>query len=145
MSSAPVYMVPDRLKQYFTQKQYKDWLTRKARPHRKRDNLRWGTQHTLEAYKLAIHKAVLNSNDLDPYTGEKLDWTCRYVNEDSQKGKLSYRNKTRNLPTVDHKDPESRVPDFELISWIVNSAKHDLTKEQFLDLCKKVVDKNSSK
>jgi hypothetical protein len=120
------YSIPVRLKtDQFSQSDYKDWLDSKAKSHRKRDNKRWNTTYTLADYRKALHRAVEAGNECDPYTGEPLDWSIvkTYNNAVSTTGGFPYRSKFKNLPTVDHRDPNSKKPDFEIISWQVNTAK----------------------
>ena len=61
--------------------------------HVKRDKKRGNTVAINEAYKKAIHKAVVDSGGLDEYTGEGLDWNLisKYNNEDSKANRRKYK------------------------------------------------------
>lgn len=116
---------------------YQKWLDRKASAHKKRDH----NKHSKEEYKQAIHKAVVFSEGHDFFTGEKLDWEDigtfgKEVNE-----KKDYSKKPR-LPTVDHLNGRSSN-DIDLVfvitGWAVNDAKNDLSYEELLGLCKKIL------
>ena len=43
------------------------------------------------------------------------------------------------LPTVDHKDPNSPVLDFEICAWRTNTSKSYMTPDEFIAFCKMVV------
>jgi hypothetical protein len=43
------------------------------------------------------------------------------------------------LPTVDHEDDGLGEPQFRICGWAVNDAKNDLSLEDFVQLCKKVL------
>jgi hypothetical protein len=43
------------------------------------------------------------------------------------------------LPTIDHIDPEGMALDFEIVSWIVNEGKSQMTPREYRELCSKVV------
>lgn len=116
-----------------------DWLDRKARAHVVRDIAR-GRDVTVPQYKLAILRAVEESEGLDYYTGESLDWASirKWNNEEAKLGRAEYRKKFWNLPTVDHDHDEAGIPLFRLCSWRMNDSKNDQTLSEFLDLAEKV-------
>ncbi len=95
----------------------------------------------IQQYKEAIHQAVSQSNGLDPYTGEKLDWTLiqKWNNGESHRGGAAYKKRFALLPSVDHVQGEGESARFKICAWRTNDAKSDLPYTEFLDLCKKVV------
>lgn len=119
---------------------YERWLARKAGAHVKRDRKR-GHSCTNSTYKEAIHAAVLLSNGVDAYTGERLNWSLisTYKNEDSQAGRHAYKAGFALLPTVDHLSSDAVEASFRICAWRTNDAKNDLSVAAFLDLCHKVL------
>jgi hypothetical protein len=120
---------------------YSRWLARKAAAHRKRDKKRGNHSATIEAYKTAIHAAVELSGGIDAYTGRPLRWDLisAYNNEESKAGKRAYKASFGDLPTVDHVGDGLGAPNFRICGWRTNDAKHDLTYEEFVALCREVV------
>ena len=82
------YELPQFLADTMSQEAYERLLRRKAQAHVKRDRQRGNEQAMGDAYRQAIHKAVVNSGGLDAYTGEELDWRqiSTYDNEQSRDG-----------------------------------------------------------
>lgn len=119
---------------------YERWLQRKAAAHVKRDRGR-GRTVTRPLYKEAIHEAVILSNGCDGYTGESLDWhlISTYRNEESKAGRHGYKSGFALLPTVDHIDAGATESSFRICAWRTNDAKNDLSPEQFIELCSKVL------
>jgi hypothetical protein len=114
---------------------YQIWLDRKASAHRKRD----GNQFTKEQYKQAIHKAVVLSEGCDFYTGELLNWSLLGTFGREENGIKNYKKEPK-LPTVDHLNGRSNIDLlFVVTGWAVNDAKNDLSYEDFLTLCGKVL------
>jgi hypothetical protein len=107
----------------------------------KRDRKRGNREAIGESYRLAIHRAIVESAGRDHYTGERLDWTLigRYDNELSRVGRRSYKASLALLPTVDHVGDGLGPADFKICSWQTNDAKNDLSHGNFIDLCRKVV------
>jgi hypothetical protein len=68
------YGLPAYLRRGVDQKVYERWLHRKAVVHVRRDRKRGNRTATNESYKVAIHKAVVESDGTDPYKGERLNW-----------------------------------------------------------------------
>ena len=134
------YELPEFLKGVVSQAKYERWLHRKAVAHARRDRRRGNEAAANEKYKLAIHGAVKESQGMDAYTGEALDWSLisKYDNVDARSGRREYKKRFALLPTVDHKATEKDA-DFAICGWRTNDAKNDLPYEEFLDLCKKVV------
>ena len=135
------YDLPTFLINKTSQEQYERWLHRKAVAHVRRDRKRGNITATNEEYKVEIHSAVVRSNGLDAYTGEQLDWSLisTYDNNASKKGGRKYKAKFALLPSVDHIDDGLGPAGFEICSWRTNDSKSDMTLEQFIELCNKVV------
>jgi hypothetical protein len=98
------------------------------------------------AYKTAIHKAVEDSRGIDAYTGETLDWRkiSKWRNQGSKRGGREYKKRFALLPTVDHLGDGTGNADFKICACRTNDAKNDLTYEEFLELCRKVVAANKA-
>jgi len=96
---------------------------------------------TRALYKEAIHGAVVLSQGRDAYTGERLDWKLisTYNNNESKLGKHGYKSSFALLPTVDHVGPGATEASFRICGWRTNDAKNDLSHEEFIDLCAKVL------
>lgn len=133
--------LPSFLECVVTREVYERWLLRKAAAHVKRDRKR---DHICAdaAYRNAIHEAVVQSGGRDAYTGEKLDWPLisTYNNEASKLGRHSYKASFALLPTVDHVDSDATSASFNICGWRTNDAKHDLSVDSFLHLCKSVLE-----
>ena len=136
------YQRPNFLDEIITQEAYEKWLHRKALTHVKRDRNRGNNSAIVEEYKIAIHNAVIECNGFDSYTNEKLDWTLisTYNNKESKQYGRIYKKKFALLPSVDHVDDGLGSPKFKICSWRTNDAKNDLSLEEFVELCKKVVE-----
>jgi len=135
------YQIPKFLEGTVTQAHYERWLHRKAVTHVKRDRNRGNKTATNVEYKIAIHKAVSDSEGKDAYTGEELDWALlsRYDNEASKKHGRNYKKQFALLPSVDHVGDGTGPADFKICAWRTNDAKNDLSYEEFVELCRKVV------
>jgi hypothetical protein len=120
---------------------YERWLARKADAHLKRDRKRGYKDISGASYRDAVHRAVVQSQGRDAYTGEDLDWklVSQYNNDESEIGRHHYKAGFALLPTVDH--IESALPNsgFCICAWRTNDAKHDLSHESFVELCLKVL------
>lgn len=88
-----------------------------------------------------IHQAILDNGLLDPFTGEMLRWDLLGVWDDSQTKNPDREliKKFSLLPTVDHVEPFGAVPGFEICSWLINRCKADMTLDEFVALCKKII------
>ena len=137
----PKYSLPPELHDQTSQAAYSRWLHRKAAAHVKRDRGR-GHTCTIAAYKAAIHEAVIASSGHDAYTGEKLEWCLisTYDNDESRTGKHHYKARFALLPTVDHVDASAKCAAFKVCSWRTNDAKHDLSRTEFVALCRRVLE-----
>jgi len=107
----------------------------------RRDKKRGNSTATIEAYKMAIHRAVVKSDGLDEYTGGTLDWSLisRFDNTEAQEGRRRYKASFALLPTVDHVGDGLGEADFRICAWRTNDAKHDMTHEEFVELCRRVL------
>lgn len=135
---------PKFLRGTLSQATYERWLHRKASAHVRRDRRRGNGTCTGSGYRAAIHKAVVNSKGRDAYTRERLEWSLvsKYDNIASKSSGRVYKNAFALLPTVDHIGDGLGSGDFVICSWRTNDAKHDLPFEEFLVVCKKVVEAN---
>ena len=136
------YSLPIFLVGTLDQVAYQRWLERKADAHVRRDRKRGNTTAIGEAYRMAIHAAVAESNGRDAYTGEALDWSLlsRYSNAESAEGRRTYKHGFALLPTVDHVGDGLGSADFKICGWRVNAAKHDLDMPAFINVCKAVLE-----
>ena len=145
------YQHPKFLKQVkykISQEDYEKWLQRKAKSLARRDRKyfeRRGKELKIVVveYKMAIHKAVCECKEKDVYTGEALDWSLlsKWDNEEARKRGREYKQAFALLPSVDHVSGLG-VADFKICSWRTNDAKNDLSLDEFVALCKKVVEHN---
>lgn len=136
------YQIPDFVTAAnLTQSAYERWLYVRAAAHSKRDKKKGNTTATIEAYKVAIHRAVLHCGGRDSYTGELLDWSllCKYSNAESEAGGRRYKAAFALLPSVDHVGDGLSGADFNICAWRTNDAKNDLAHEDFVTLCRRVV------
>jgi len=138
------YQLNEVMSNLVDQAVYEKWLHRKAMAHVKRDRSRGNTSATNEQYKIAIHKAVCESNGKDAYTNEDLDWSLlsQYNNSQSKKYGRLYKKQFALLPSVDHVGDGTGSAEFKICSWRTNDAKNDLSFFEFIELCKKVVAHN---
>jgi hypothetical protein len=141
MAKSRKYQCPDFLSSRVTQESYERWLRGRAAAHVKRDRGRGNTTATNEAYKIAIHRAVSHSGGQDHYTGEELDWSLlgRYSNEESKANGRRYKATLALLPSVDHVGDGLGEADFKVCAWRTNDAKNDLSHDEFVALCRRVV------
>lgn len=136
------YDLPSFLNGVISQEFYERWLRRKAQAHVKRDRKRGNQTAIGEAYRLAIHAAVLVSNGQDLYTGEALNWTLisKYDNDEAKADGRAYKYSLALLPTVDHVGDGKGAAEFAICGWRTNDAKHDLTRSDFVELCRRVLE-----
>jgi hypothetical protein len=147
LNSTQKYQLPKFLDGRVDRPTYIRWLQRKATAHVKRDRKRVNHAISIEEYKMAIHRAVERSAGADWYTGESLDWEkiSTYDNEKSKKGRSEYKATFALLPTVNHVLTTNRTYDFVISSWRANDSKNDLSLEQYIELCWKVVSLHGDK
>lgn len=117
---------------------YPGWVQRKAVTLAKRDQKRGGVGN-VQQYRLAIHEAVLASQEHDHWTGEWLDWELigTYDNREAAEGKGEHKKRYAMLPTIDHRSNQPE-PDFVICAWRTNDAKHDMTPQELLQFCSAV-------
>jgi hypothetical protein len=135
------YELPVFLTGVVAPEKYRRWLQRKAAAHVRRDRKRRRGTPSISRYKQAIHAAVLASAGRDAYTGLLLDWSLigRYTNATSKAGRVRYKHRFADLPTVDHDGGSASTPLFRICSWRTNDAKHDLPYVDFVRLCRVVL------
>jgi hypothetical protein len=137
------YSLPACLLDLCTSEAYTRWLQRKAQAHVRRDRKRYGVETcSIAQYKKQIHDAVCAGGNVDYYTGLPLDWSLisKFDNDEAKSGKSKYLRRFADLPTVDHTADGQGRPCFVICSWRVNDAKNHLTENQFIELCKQVLD-----
>ena len=120
-------------------KDYSDLIRKKAEVVTRRDKRRGGNYSVKEAIE-AIHQAFHRCNGFDPYDGSKLDPELlgTYNNNQSKERGAGYKREMAMLPTVDHVTAKP-VANFEIVSWQTNDAKGDMTPEEFVAYCQRVV------
>ena len=118
---------------------YRKMLQRKAVAVTRRDKRRDGKYSVKEAIE-AIHQAFHRCNGFDPYDGSKLDPELlgTYDNNRSKEKGAAYKREMAMLPTIDHVTAKP-VPDFEIVSWQTNDAKGDMSPDEFIAYCRRVV------
>ncbi len=121
---------------------YEKWLHRRAIAHVKRDKKHPNSKATISAYKEKIHRAVNESNGRDFYTGENLDWQLlsQWSNDKSRDDGREYKAGFALLPSVDHADGRRGEIEFRICAWRTNDAKNDLTHQEFVELCRRVIE-----
>jgi hypothetical protein len=136
------YSLPDCLVGKTDEPAYVRWLRRKAAAHVKCDRKRCDWPITGERYRQLIHQAVKRCEGRDYYTGEELHWglLSKYSNEKSQLGRSAYKADFALLPTADHVPGTDDKYDFVICSWRTNDAKNDLGHDEFIALCRRVVE-----
>jgi hypothetical protein len=141
-----LFELPSFLDNVVTRDAYVRWLQRKAEAHIKRDRKRGNASGSVSEYKRAIHQAVCRSGGRDTYTGEHLVWNLisTYDNDESKLGRSTYKAGFALLPTVDHVADGTGPADFRICGWRTNDAKGDLSLEEFVALCARVVRANKS-
>jgi hypothetical protein len=90
---------------------------------------------------------VEESKGKDAYTKESLNWVLlgQYNNEASKKLSRNYKRTFALLPSVDHVGNKTKPANFKICAWRTNDAKSDLSYDDFLELCRKVVTAAKSK
>jgi hypothetical protein len=134
------YPLPGFLNDVIPQAKYTRWLTAKSNAHVKRDK-KLRHDITAEKYKILIHEAVIRSEGKDAYTGETLDWSLlsTWNNDKAKEHGSRYKSEFALLPSVDHVSERRGPTDFTICSWRTNDAKNDLSVEDFVQLCEKVI------
>ena len=119
---------------------YSELIQRKAVAVTRRDKRRDGKYSVKEAIE-AIHQAFHRCNGFDPYDGSKLDPELlgEYKNDEAKAQRAAYKRRFAMLPTVDHVTAKP-VADFEIVSWQTNDAKGDMSPDEFIAYCHRVVE-----
>jgi len=138
------FLVPDVLKSKVSQATYREWLNVKASSLRKRD-LRlkkpFAAATPRGVYMQKLHEAVAAAGLVDPYSGDSLRWDqIGTWDPQEAKGNPAYKRQFALLPTADHIDPDAPMLAFEICSWVSNTAKTFLTPQEFVALCRKIVE-----
>jgi hypothetical protein len=136
-----LYLVPSFLKDRVDEGAYVKWLRRKVAAHVRRDRKRSASKINGMDYRTRIHAAVCASEGSDHYTGEPLDWSLigTYCNERSKAGRSIYKAGMALLPTIDHVLLEDGTYGFVVCAWRTNDAKNDLSHDEFISLCRRVI------
>jgi|WetSurMetagenome_2_1015567.scaffolds.fasta_scaffold92801_3 hypothetical protein len=138
-STSAKYQLPAFLEGQCTHAVYFKWLTNKADTLLKRDRKHgkpYAMDITKSMYKEKIHKAVVDSGQYDPYTGDLLKWELISTWDTSHEQPGGYKKQFSLMPTVDHIDPD--MLEFEICSWQTNDCKAGLNPGEFVALCKKI-------
>lgn len=117
------------------------WIDRQAARHLRHSKKR-GLKGSKSAFRQAILDAVNACGGRDFYTGKALDWRkiSTWNNEDAKKQGKAYKRLFHDLPTVDHADSfDPSRPSFRICAWKTNDAKGDLSLEEFLELCRRIM------
>ena len=132
------WSAPDWVKQ--NDKDYSELIRKKAVAVTRRDKKRDGKYSVKEAIE-AIHQAFHRCNGFDPYDGSKLDPELlgEYKNDEAKAQRAAYKRRFAMLPTVDHVTAKP-VADFEIVSWQTNDAKGDMSPDEFIAYCHRVVE-----
>ncbi len=148
MNTPAKYFIPDFLQGRCTLARYKKWLYVRARELLKKDIARkkpYAANCTVPMYKELIHAAVNRSGQIDPFTGRSLAWEL--IGTWDPFSPMVHDKETMEkyalLPTVDHIDPASEAPEFEICSFEINKCKSDLDPGKFVELCKRIVSYSS--
>ena len=128
---------------------YGKWLDKVTTPHLLRDRKRLVGQ-TIErkVYRVAIHKAVVESNGKDYYTGEPLNWKLLQHfsgSTVSTTAKGSKRASQEMTPTLDHENLSAKHPVFRICSMRTNKCKSDYSIDTLLDFSRKLIAYQSTK
>ena len=121
---------------------YLRWLKAKAIAHVRRDRKRGNLVATRMLYMRAIHAAVAASGGNDFYTGERLEWEriSTYSNDESKARRRAYKREFAFLPTLDHVGDGMGPADFRICAWQTNDCKADLTRDELLAFCHRVIE-----
>ena len=135
------YQLPGFLVGVITQERCERWLQRKSMSHSRRDKHRGNHRAKNADYKVAIHDAIVQSKGLDSYTKEKLDWTLlgKWNNEEAKKRGRQHKREFYLLPSADHTNDGRGKPEFKICAMLTNDVKSDLSHEELLDFCEKLL------
>lgn len=136
------YELPGQIKLQCDEETYNRWLYRRAASLRKRDEKHSVSNlKTLKEYRDNIHKAVLNADGVDAYTGEHMNWSLigTYENSRASEEGKAYKKQFAAMPTVDHDYDENGSFQFRICSWRTNDCKNDLSVEELIIFCRKIL------
>jgi hypothetical protein len=135
------YQIPEFLVGVISQEKYERWLHRKALQHVRRDRHRGNRAAKNEEYKIAIHRAIMESGGVDAYTKESLDWKLlgKWDNEEAKKRGREHKKEFYLLPSVDHIGDGRGKPSFKICAMLTNDVKSDLSHEELLKFCEKLL------
>jgi hypothetical protein len=132
-STKNIYHLPDFLKgKKVDEKTFKKWLDGQAKRHVKRDKGR-KISCSIGSYKEKIYKAILETEDKDFYTQERMDWT-----KISKFRKESRRKDFLDMPSVDHDFSNGNVA-FKICTWRTNDCKSHLTIKELKEFCQAIL------
>jgi hypothetical protein len=137
------YPVPSFLQDRVSAVTYQKWLNVKASALRKRD-LRlkrpFAAATPRYVYMQKLHAAVIKTGLYDPFSGDTLRWDLIGTwDPHKAKGNSGYKKKFNLMPTADHISPDAQELDFEICSWLSNTAKTFLSPGEFVEMCGKIV------
>jgi len=135
------YQLPEFLEGVITQEKYERWLQRKSIAHVRRDKRRGNSGAKNVEYKITIYDAIIQSKGLDAYTKEKLDWSLlgKWNNEEAKKRGRHHKREFYRLPSLDHIGDGRGKPEFKICAMLTNDVKSDLSYEELLDFCEKLL------
>ena len=127
------YHAPSFIRASSSCDKYRAWLTGVA-----------GSARQTPGAKKAIHVAVEAHGEYDFYTGEKLEWN-RINHKKPGEGQSGWKaHKIKGCyPSADHYNGTS-LADFRICSARVNWAKGSMTHDQFVNLCRRVVENETA-
>ena len=143
----PKFPVPPAFADQCSQDDYNKMLTERSRKLCKRDKKKkmpFAASASPAIYRAKIHEAFSNAGLNDPYTGDKIGYNLigKWDSKLAEEGKLEYKKQFATLPSVDHKDPNASVLEFEICTWQTNECKSSFNPSQFIAYCSKVLANN---
>ena len=135
-----MYSLPEKIKGQCDEETYNSWLYRRAASLLKRDR-KHHVVATLKEYRDEIHQAVLTAADTDAYTGERMNWGLigTYNDGDARTGGKAYRRRFAEMPSIDHDYDRAGSFQFRICSWRTNDCKSDLSVEELIIFCRKIL------
>ena len=115
---------------------YNAWLDKQSTSCKQRASAE--KRQPISVYRQAIHSAVERSRGLDEWTGEELEWNRLNNEKSTTPGRRGHIQRAR-YPSVDHFLGCDSL-DFRICSGVVNHAKGALDPQQFVAMCRKVVE-----
>ena len=141
------YRLPSFLEGVLSLEVYKNWLDHRSDELYMRDRKRkcpYALNGSKQLYKETIHAAVQSGGPNDPYTGDALrfDLIGQWAHSKKELDALddAQRKAFALLPVIDHTDPYAEALRLEICSWQINYCKSSSTPEEFVTICKNVVD-----